>query len=105
MKALPAMLACAVLVACADPIAVDGANGTLARKLKWGMTEQQFAEVSAGRVPDRIIMTTCGTETPKPFDCKVYVYDGVKQANGYDPKLSVIFEKSEGAWLIGQWLL
>jgi hypothetical protein len=34
------------------------------------------AEVSNNRVPDRVVMKTCGTETPMPFVCKVYVYEG-----------------------------
>jgi len=51
-----------------------------------GMTEQQVAEVSNNRVPDRVVMTTCGTETPKPFACKVFVYEGALRAGQYDPK-------------------
>jgi hypothetical protein len=104
MKALPAMIVCAVLAACTDPIAVDGVNGTLARKLERGMTERQVDKLSGGRVPDRIILTLCGAKTPKPFDCKVYVYEGSMQTNGFDQKLSIIFEKSDGTWLVGQWL-
>ena len=44
------------------------------------MTEQQVAELSNNRVPDRVVMKTCGTETSAPFPFKVYVYAG-----GYGP--------------------
>jgi hypothetical protein len=104
MKALPAMVVCVVLATCDAPVPDDTPNQLLAGKLQRGMTEQQVNDASGGRVPDRIIVTTCGTKTPKPFDCKVYVYDGSMLAKGYDRKLSVIFEMSDKAWLVGQWL-
>jgi len=44
------------------------------------MTEQQVAEVSNNRVLDRVVMKTCGTETPMPFVYKVYVYEGALRA-------------------------
>jgi hypothetical protein len=63
------LLCIAAVAACDDnkhPL-----NGSITSALKPGMTEQQVAEVSNNRVPDRVVMTTCGTETPKPFACKV----------------------------------
>jgi hypothetical protein len=62
---------------------------------------RQVAEVSNNRVPDRVVMTTCGAETPKPFACKVFVYEGAGQ---YDPKLSVVLEDVGGQWKVSQWL-
>jgi hypothetical protein len=67
------------------------------------MTEQQVTEVS-NRVPDRVVMSTCGTQTPKPFACKVFVYEGGLRAGQYDPKLSVVFEDVRGNWRVTQWL-
>jgi len=61
-------------------------------------------EVSSNRVPDRVVMSTCGTETPKPFACKVFVYKGGLRAGQYDPKLSVVFEDVRGHWIVTQWL-
>src|SRR4029077_8045400 len=76
----------------------------LTSSLKPGMTERQVAEVSSNRVPDRVVMKTCGTETPKPFACKVYVYEGALRAGRYDPKLSVVLEDVRGQWIVTQWL-
>jgi len=49
-------------------------------------------------------MKTCGTETPKPFACKVYVYEGTLRAGQYDPKLLVVLEDVRGQWIVTQWL-
>ena len=84
-RATVCMLCIAAVAACDDnkhPL-----NGSITSALKPGMTEQQVAEVSNNRVPDRVVMTTCGTETPKPFACKVFVYEGALRAGQYDPKL------------------
>ena len=102
MKASYPLLCIAAVAAC------DGnthpLNGSITSALKPGMTEQQVAEVSNNRVPDRVVMTTCGTETPKPFACKVFVYEGVLRAGQYDRKLSVVLEDVGGQWKVSQWL-
>jgi hypothetical protein len=93
MKAIYPLLCIAAVAACDDnphPL-----NGSITSALKPGMTEQQVAEVSNNRVPDRVVMTTCGTETPKPFACKVYVYDGALRGGQYDRKLWVVLEDAE----------
>jgi len=77
---------------------------SLTGALKAGMTEQQMAEVSNNRVPDRVVMATCGIDTPKPFACKVFVYEGMLRAGQYDPKLSVVLEDVGGQWKVSQWL-
>jgi hypothetical protein len=69
-----------------------------------GMTEQQVIEVSRNRLPDRIIERICGNETPAPFSCRVYVYDGTSQDGRYQPKLSIVFEEVRGRGLVSQWL-
>jgi hypothetical protein len=68
------------------------------------MTEQQVAELNNNRVPDRVIMKTCGIETSAPFPCKVYVYDRGLRAGHYDPMFSVVFEDARGKWVVSQWL-
>jgi hypothetical protein len=103
MKAVLPLL-CIALTAC-DGKSARAPNGSIARALQRGMTEQQVAEViSSNRVPDRVVMSTCGMETPKPFACKVYVYEGGLRAGRYDPKLSVVFEDVRGHWIVTQWL-
>jgi hypothetical protein len=93
-------LLCIALVAC------DGnqPNGSISGALHRGMTEQQVTEASSNRVPDRVVMSTCGMQTPKPFACKVFVYEGGLRAGHYDPKLSVVFEDNRGHWIVSQWL-
>ena len=49
-------------------------------------------------------MKTCGAETPMPFVCKVYVYEGSPRAGQYGPKLSVVLEDVRGQWIVTQWL-
>ena len=64
------------------------------------MTEQQVVEVSESRVPDWVIQRICGNETAAPFPCMIYVYEGARS----QPKLSIVFEKVGGRWLVSQWL-
>ena len=65
---------CTALAACGDsePASTRPQSGSISNALQKGMTEQQVSDVS-NRLPDRIIMSTCGTETPKPFACKFSV--------------------------------
>jgi hypothetical protein len=99
MKAMLVVL-CIALTACADKNSGRPLNGALQQ----GMTEQQVAEVSGSRAPDRVVMKTCGTETPKPFACKVYVYDGTLHGIQYDRTLWVAMEDVKGEWVVAQWL-
>jgi len=103
MKAVLPLL-CIAFAACDGKESARPLNGSISGALQRGMTEQQVTEVSSNRVPDRIIMSTCGTETPKPFPCKVYVYDGALRVGQYDRKLSVVFEDVGGHWVVTQWL-
>jgi hypothetical protein len=104
MKALVPVLCIAALAACDSNTFHRPLNGSITSALKPGMTEPQVAEVSSNRVPDRIVMKTCGTETPMPFACKVYIYEGALRAGQYDPKLSVVLEDVRGQWIVTQWL-
>ena len=105
MKAMLAMLASTALLACdSGNAAYKGLpNSSIPAVLQRDMTEQQVTEVTRNRVPDRIAMTTCGTATQKPFDCKAYVYDRALRSGQYEPKLTVIFEKVSGQWKVSQW--
>jgi hypothetical protein len=102
MKFLYLLLCGAVLAACESNPAIP--KGSITGALKPGMSEQEIAEVSNNRVPDRVVMTTCGAETPKLFPCKVFVYEGALRAGQYDPKLSVVLEDVGGQWKVSQWL-
>jgi len=103
MKAVLPLL-CIAMAACDGKEFVRPPNGSISGALQRGMTEQQVTEVSSNRMPDRIIVSTCGTETPKPFPCKVYVYDGGLRPGRYDRRLSVVFEDVKGYWVVTQWL-
>ena len=102
MKPPYPLLCLAVLAACESNAAPP--HGSITGALQPGMTEQQMAEITNNRVPDRVVMATCGTETPRPFACKVFVYEGVLRAGQYDPKLSVVLEDVGGQWKVSQWL-
>ena len=105
MKAsYPLLCIAALAAACDSNPPTLSLNGSITGALKPGMTEQQMAELSSNRVPDRVVMTTCGIETPKPFACKVFVYEGALRAGQYDPKLSVVLEDVGGQWKVSQWL-
>jgi hypothetical protein len=104
MKAMYSLVCIAALAACDGTTPTLGLNGSITGALKQGMTEQQVAEVSNNRAPDRVVMTTCDAERPKPFACKVFVYEGVLRASQYDPKLSVVLEDVGGQWKVSQWL-
>jgi len=100
--ALP--LLCIALAACNINTAARPPNGSISGALKPGMTEQQVAEVSNNRVPDRVVLRTCGTETLAPFACKIFVYERGLRAGQYNSKLSVVFEDISGQWVVNQWL-
>ena len=95
MKAMHPLICVAVLAGCDSNTSTVSLNGSITGALKAGMTEQQVAEVSNNRVPDRVVMATCGTETPKPFACKVFVYEGVLR--GRSARLEA-FGGSGGCW-------
>jgi len=102
MKGMYPLLCIAAVAAC------DGntrpLNASITSTLKRGMTEQQVAEISNNRVPDTVVMTTCGTKTPRPFACKVFIYEGALRGGQYDPKLWVVLEDVRGQWKVSQWL-
>ena len=88
---------CLGLGACDSSLSSD-------RPLQRGMTEQEVAELEGKQVPDRIIMRTCGSETAKPFPCKVQVYQRGLWAGRYGSEVAVVFENVRGQWVVSQWL-
>jgi hypothetical protein len=94
---------CALAAAC-QHAAVQPRNAAIAAGLQKGMTEQQLAGVSNPRVPDRVIVTTCGTQTPRPFACKVLVFVGGSRGAQQEARLAVVFEQVGGQWKVSQWL-
>jgi len=56
-------LFCVGLAACDGGLQAD-------RRLQRGMTEQEVTQLEGKQVPDRIIMRTCGTETPNRFPAR-----------------------------------
>ena len=94
-------LLCLGLMACDGGNSAYPTNTQIRSLLKAGMTEQQFAEVTNSRVPDKVIELNCGSETPAPFPCKAYNFDFGLQAGS---KLTVVFERQRGQWIVSQWL-
>ena len=88
------------LMACDSSTSTNPTNTSIFSALKPGMTEQQVAQVSNTRVPNRVVMQTCGSETPAPFVCKAYIYDRGLHAGA---KLTVVFESIRGHWVVSQW--
>ena len=81
---------CLGLAACEGGLHAD-------QRLQRGMTEQEVTQLQGKRVPDRIIMRTCGTATPNPFPCKVHVYRRGLWAEG-------AVEDVRGKWVVSRWL-
>lgn len=88
------------LAACDSGGSTNPTNTAIAGALRQGMTEQQVAQASDNRVPNRVVMQTCGNETPAPFACKAYIYDRGLHAGA---KLTVVFESVRGQWVVSQW--
>ena len=59
---LYSLLCVAALTACESNAFAP--NGSITSALKPGMTEQQVAEISNNRVPDRVVVVTCGPKHP-----------------------------------------
>ena len=91
---------CLALVACDGGNSASPTNTTIRRSLKPGMTEQQVAQATNNRVPDRIAELKCGAETPAPFPCKAYIFDFSLKAGS---KLTLVFERERGQWVVSQW--
>ena len=65
------------------------------------MTERQVIHTSGNRIPDSIILRTCGNETATPFPCKIFIYD--HSPLGGSARLAVVFERENSDWRVSQW--
>jgi hypothetical protein len=93
------------LGACSQaPTPPGGPKPAPAGALKPGMTERQVVEAGNNRVPDSVVQRTCGNETAAPSPCMIYVYERAPSESRCNPKLSIVFEKVGGRWLVTQWL-
>ena len=70
--------------------------GTLSRELNTGMTEEQVTS-KLGYPPQSVSMTMCGTETPEPWRCKEYKYEGIGRLNIY------FQQADDGMWRVNSW--
>lgn len=73
------------------PVDTRMSTNELSRRLNVGMTEDQ---VLALREPDKVTMSTCGSKTPRPWQCRTYQYGS---------SLFVVFELIRGRWLVNSW--
>jgi hypothetical protein len=90
-----------IAVACVAALLMAGcvSSGEVSRKLEVGMTEKQVTTL-VGYEP-RVSMTTCGSSTPKPWQCKEYQY---KSAWDGSLVLSILFEQEpDGIWRVNSW--
>ena len=93
-----------MLAACAGNVSTRPSSDSITQALHRGMTETEVVEASSNRSPNRVIMRTCGTETPTPFSCKVFVYDTAQEAGAGGSTLWVVFEEVDGQWRVKQLL-
>jgi hypothetical protein len=98
------LLALALGACSRAPTPPGGPKPTPAGALKPGMTERQVVEAGNNRVPDSVVQRTCGNETAAPSPCMIYVYERAPSESRCNPKLSIVFEKVGGRWLVTQWL-
>jgi hypothetical protein len=71
--------------------------GCLSMRMREGMSEQEVMNAMGYR-PNKVEMTTCGSQTPQPWSCKKYTFGGSYNA------IMVLFERGdEGNWLVNSW--
>jgi hypothetical protein len=69
--------------------------------LKQGMTEEDVAS-AIGAQPISADMSTCGSRTPAPWQCKKLHYrDSPYGIGGKD--LLIYFQEVKGVWLVNSW--
>lgn len=67
------------------------------RKLNVGMTEKEVTTL-VGSEPQSVSVTTCGTNTGRPWQCKVYKYN-----NGWGGLLLIHFQEVNEVWRVNDW--
>jgi hypothetical protein len=78
--------------------AIDwGAKSAL---LNEGMSEQEVMQ-TIGYRPNKVEQITCGAQTAKPWNCKVYTYGNL------DYSLQILFQqsRSDRKWYVNSWFV
>jgi hypothetical protein len=91
-----------VAVACAVVLVMTGcvSAGAVSKKLEVGMTEPQVNAL-VGSEPQSVSVTTCGGNTPHPWQCKEYQY---KSAWNGLLTMMIFFEQGpDGTWRVNSW--
>lgn len=87
---IPALLLLAICAGCVNV-------GALSRKLEVGMSEQQVLSVLGE--PASVSVSTCGSETPSPWQCKTFKYE-----DSWVGLLIVYFQQADGGlWVVNSW--
>ena len=69
--------------------------------LKPGMTEEDVAG-AIGAQPMSADMSTCGSRTPAPWQCKKLHYRDAPYGSG-NKDLLIYFQEVKGVWLVNSW--
>jgi hypothetical protein len=91
-----------VAIACVAALAMAGcvSTGAVSRKLEVGMTEKQVTEL-VGSEPSSVSVSTCGSSTPHPWQCKEYQYK-----SAWDGRLTLMIlfhQEPDGTWHVNSW--
>lgn len=70
--------------------------GALSLKLNQGMTMQQVIS-ALGYRPNSAEQDTCGTSTPQPWPCRIWIFGNVYS------QLRVYFANVNGVWMVNNW--
>lgn len=88
---IPALLLLAICAGCVS-------LGELSKKLEVGMSEDQVLSVIGE--PTSVAVSTCGSKTPDPWQCKKFEYED----DWSDSSLIVYLQRAEsGSWLVNSW--
>ena len=85
-----------IFAAAPNAVAQQFNPGSLSLRLNQGMTEQQV-EGALGYKPNSAQLTTCGGNTPRPWQCLIWTFGSSMQ------NLTVLFENVSGIWMVSSW--
>jgi hypothetical protein len=75
----------------------DADWGCFSARLGEDMTEREVTN-TIGYRPNKVEMETCGSQTPRPWACKVYTF------GGFYSRLTVFFHRDDdGTWIVNNW--
>lgn len=104
MTGMRLVLCSCLLVSACTTSASQPPLPTVDNVLRRGMSEREVLQASGARVPHSVILRTCGNEMPKPFACKIFIYERSPLGGRSGSRLSVVFEREHGQWRVSQWL-